>query len=287
MGKISKLLSLTLVLTGINLSFGQITSTFDTDADGWTALDSNTGSTPAYQATGGNPGGFIQVFDAVAGTATFYVAPSKFLGDKSAYAGGTIAFDLQVSITPNSNTAGVRLTGGGLVLAKLIATTVGGLPAVAPGWTHYSFQLNDTEGWRITSPSTGSLATAEQIQTVLSNLTEVAINGEYSTTSDDGGGLDNFVMTEGGHSIVVYNAVSPNSDTKNDYLRIDNLVAENTVTIFSRWGTEVWKGSNYNNDNVVFRGLTNSGNELPSGTYFYKVESGTHKPVSGYLVLKR
>ncbi|MBX2895709.1 MAG: hypothetical protein KF763_09725 [Cyclobacteriaceae bacterium] len=48
-------------------------STFDTDADGWTALDSNTSSTPAYQSTGGNPRGFIQVFDGVLGTATFYV----------------------------------------------------------------------------------------------------------------------------------------------------------------------------------------------------------------------
>jgi hypothetical protein len=88
-------------------------STFDTDIDGWSSIDSNTGATPAFQATGGNPGGFIQVFDGVGGTATFYVAPAKFLGNKSACYGGTLKFDLQVSITPNSSTAGVRLVGSG------------------------------------------------------------------------------------------------------------------------------------------------------------------------------
>jgi len=38
-------------------SYAQIISTFDTDRDGWTAIDNQSGPNPSYQATGGNPTG--------------------------------------------------------------------------------------------------------------------------------------------------------------------------------------------------------------------------------------
>jgi gliding motility-associated-like protein len=260
-------------------------STFDTDADGWTAIDSNTGSTPGYQSTGGNPGGFIQVFDGVGGTATFYVASPKFLGDKSEYYGGTLQFDLQVSVAPNSSTAGVRLTGGGLTLVKLL-TPEYSLPAIAPAWSSYSFRLDESVAWRVTS-TTGVVATATQIQTVLANLTELAINGEYSTVSADGGGLDN-VFLRNRTEVIVYNAVSPNNDLKNEYLRIDNIdLTDNEVLIYNRWGDLVFETTNYNNDDRAFRGRDKNGNELPSGTYFYKIEFSNRPAVNGYLQIKR
>ncbi|TXI67802.1 MAG: gliding motility-associated C-terminal domain-containing protein [Cyclobacteriaceae bacterium] len=93
--------------------------------------------------------------------------------------------------------------------------------------------------------------------------------------------------------INVFNAISPNNDGDNEIFEISYIDAlentfENKVSIFNRWGTLVWEGINYNNVDVVFKGLSNSGNELPSGTYFYKIEfkSGL-KTESGYLVLKR
>ncbi|MDZ7649729.1 MAG: laminin B domain-containing protein [Cytophagales bacterium] len=61
------------------------------------------------------------MFDGVAGTATFYNAPAKFLGDKSSSYGSLLKFDLQVNVTPNSNTAGARLIGGGITLVKLLS----------------------------------------------------------------------------------------------------------------------------------------------------------------------
>ncbi len=277
-----------LILFGIanDTCIGQIVSTFDTADEGWTAFDSNTGNTPAYQSSGGNPGGFIQVFDAVAGTATFYVAPGKFLGDRSSYFDGRIEFDLQVSVAPNSNTAGVVLTSGNMTLMKLIAPSVSGLPAVSPDWTHYSIRLSEVEGWRVGS-TTGPVATEAQIRGVLSNLTGIAINGEYNTISGDGGGLDNFSLWDSAGPIVVYNAVSPNGDGLNPYMRIENLAPpDNTVSIFNRWGDLVWEGSGYNNDTIVFRGLSKNGDELPSGTYFYRITRGGQQPVVGYLSLK-
>jgi hypothetical protein len=88
--------------------------------------------------------------------------------------------------------------------------------------------------------------------------------------------------------IVVYNAVSP--DGKNPILRlefIDTLSPKNQVSIYNRWGDEVFSISDYDNKTRVFAGLTNSGSKLPSGTYFYKIVlSSTGKTMTGFLALK-
>jgi len=76
--------------------------------------------------------------------------------------------------------------------------------------------------------------------------------------------------------VVVYNAVSPNGDGKNDYFFIDNIqnLANNKVEIFNRWGVEVFNTINYDTSDNVFRGTskgrsTVDSDLLPSGTYFY------------------
>jgi len=76
--------------------------------------------------------------------------------------------------------------------------------------------------------------------------------------------------------IVVYNGLSPNGDGQNDVWVIDHInlipeLRENEVKIFNRWGDVVWEDVNYNNVSVAFRGVNRSGNELPSGTYFYQI----------------
>lgn len=93
--------------------------------------------------------------------------------------------------------------------------------------------------------------------------------------------------------VEVYNAISPNGDNLNDvfiirYIEIIPETAQNRVTIYNRWGDEVFAVSNYDNDTRVFKGLSNSGKELPSGTYFYKIEYVSGRPTqTGYLSLKR
>lgn len=101
-------------------------------------------------------------------------------------------------------------------------------------------------------------------------------------------------------SFVVYNAVSPNEDGLNDFFRIDGieLHPNNSVTIFNRWGVQVYETKGYGNtaNGNVFKGVsegrtTVSKNEkLPAGTYFYVIEvvkefdaSITKK--SGYLYI--
>ena len=67
----------------------------------------------------------------------------------------------------------------------------------------------------------------------------------------------------------VTNFVTPNEDGKNDYFAIPNpeLFSDYTLRIFNDNGNEVYlQEGDYNND---WNGLTTSGEELPSATYYY------------------
>jgi gliding motility-associated-like protein len=93
--------------------------------------------------------------------------------------------------------------------------------------------------------------------------------------------------------ITVYNAISPNNDGMNDEFIIQYIDAlpdtkNNKVTIFNRWGDVVFSIDNYDNQSRVFRGLNNSESELPTGTYFYRVDfvSGTPSKI-GFLSLRK
>jgi gliding motility-associated-like protein len=115
----------------------------------------------------------------------------------------------------------------------------------------------------------------------------VSIGCATATSSDD------FVTAESGDGLVIYNAVSPDGNGSNEIFTIENVEAteetrSNTVTIYNRWGDVVFDVSNYDNDERVFTGVSNSGKDLPSGIYYYKIEfSSGLKPKTGYLSLKR
>lgn len=109
------------------------------------------------------------------------------------------------------------------------------------------------------------------------------------------------VKSSCGKELVVYNAVSPNGDNRNDYFKIDGLVdcsGENTVEIYNRWGVKVYETDNYGSTENVFKGYSegrttiNQKEFLPTGTYFYILslkdnDSGKIKRKVGYLYLSR
>jgi gliding motility-associated-like protein len=92
--------------------------------------------------------------------------------------------------------------------------------------------------------------------------------------------------------IIAYTGISPNNDGLNDFFLIQNiqfLEPNNKVTIYNRWGDKVFEMDNYDSASADrrFEGKQNSGKELPSGVYFYKVEFATGRPgLNGYLTLK-
>ena len=110
--------------------------------------------------------------------------------------------------------------------------------------------------------------------------------------------VDTDNMLDGG--VVIYNLVSPNDGSNNDYFRIENLdrYPGNKVEIFNRWGARVFETSDYNSRGNVFRGYSDGkitvdkNAKLPSGTYYYVItypfeSNGVVKNVkkAGYLHL--
>ncbi len=94
-------------------------------------------------------------------------------------------------------------------------------------------------------------------------------------------------------SVEVFNAVSPFPDGINDFFNlkyIDQIeeTKNNKVVIVDRWGNEVFSIADYDNVVRVFKGLDNRGNELPSGTYFYRIDFDSGRPtLTGFISLKR
>jgi gliding motility-associated-like protein/uncharacterized repeat protein (TIGR01451 family) len=109
-----------------------------------------------------------------------------------------------------------------------------------------------------------------------------ALNVVVSDLSDavDENGNDATVIVLNGCTIKVFNALSVNGDGQNDTFYIGGIECypDNTVTIYNRWGVQVYHTKGYNNKDRVFKGYSDgratiaSDNKLPAGTYFYVLE---------------
>jgi uncharacterized repeat protein (TIGR01451 family)/gliding motility-associated-like protein len=124
---------------------------------------------------------------------------------------------------------------------------------------------------------------------------------EVTDMSDDASPLqdDPTVLSINSCSLEIFNAVSPDGDGLNDFFRIRGIECypKNTVEIYNRWGVKVYDAEGYNNDTVVFRGISegrttiDTSEGLPSGTYFYIVKyedfNGNGIDESGYLDINR
>ena len=86
---------------------------------------------------------------------------------------------------------------------------------------------------------------------------------------------------------VIPNGISPNGDVTNQFFVIDCITnyPGNELTIFNRWGNEVYHSKNYqNNWDAKYQGK-----DLPDGTYFYHIQfnDGVTKDKSGYVIVHR
>lgn len=165
------------------------TSTFDANTQGWTVAGDVAGPVTWFPS-GGNPGGYVSAVDSVFGGVMFFIAPSTYLGNKSSAYGTALTFDLIQNFTGSPNPFAdndVLLKGNGLTLAYDLANDPGN-----GVWTSYSVSLTPGS-WHINTIG-GALATQQDLQTVLSNLTALQIRAEYRT-GDDTDGLDNVRLT--------------------------------------------------------------------------------------------
>jgi len=98
-----------------------------------------------------------------------------------------------------------------------------------------------------------------------------AVTTTYTLTAGSGGCASSDQVTVTVRpAIRIPNAFSPNGDGNDDTWQIDFIEQyENTVTVFNRWGNQIFSTSNYSRSNE-WRGDIN-GQPAPIGTYYYVI----------------
>jgi gliding motility-associated-like protein len=88
--------------------------------------------------------------------------------------------------------------------------------------------------------------------------------------------------------LVIFNGVSPNGDGNNDAWKIKGIEGfpDNEVKIFNRWGTKIWEGKHYDNNNVSWEATNNRGDRVPDGTYYYILEIKDVKTFTGWIYVR-
>ncbi|HMX16635.1 MAG TPA: laminin B domain-containing protein [Rhodocyclaceae bacterium] len=155
-------------------------STFDAGDEGWLAVDDGTHDyTSAWQAAGGNPGGFLLGHERPAlGGDAYFVAPPSWLGDWSQYLGGKVAYDLKViEGTSYYPWPDIQIFNG----TQSVSWTSGANP-VGHGWVNYSVTLSAAN------------FKGDDLATVLSHVTAFRIRGEVIDGPEQEG-FDNVSLT--------------------------------------------------------------------------------------------
>jgi gliding motility-associated-like protein len=81
----------------------------------------------------------------------------------------------------------------------------------------------------------------------------------------------------------IQKGISPNNDGKNDYFDLAGFNVKK-LTIFNRYGTEVYSRTNYTNE---WRGQSSKDKELPDGTYYYVIERSGVPSKTGWIQINR
>ncbi len=80
--------------------------------------------------------------------------------------------------------------------------------------------------------------------------------------------------------------ITPNGDGINDYWEVTHVdyFENNKLEIFNRWGNKVYTAKPYHNQ---WNGKSDSGVDLPDGTYYFILELGNGLSHTGYIIIHR
>ena len=229
------------------------------------------------------------------GSKTFCAGGSVTLNSSAgtSYLWSTGATTSSINVTTAENYT-IRITNAsGCQSISSLATTVivNELPiAIAsnngPVFTRSAINLTGAPAGMTTYTWTGPGGFVSSSQSPLVSMSALAaMAGVYTlTVTNDSGCADTDTTTVKVNALPVPSVITPNDDGKNDYFVIGEIIDQVEIIIFNRWGNEVYKNGNYQNDWV---GRNNKGNALPGDTYFYilKFKDGTVK--KGSVLIKR
>ncbi|HTA81811.1 MAG TPA: ice-binding family protein [Bacteroidia bacterium] len=225
------------------------------------------------------------------------IGTPAILGDKYTWtpslglSSDTIAQPTAGPVTTSTYT--LNVTNGGCSNSDSVIVTVNPLPAADAGNNQFlcgggSVQLGgpavagDTYLW---TPAFGLNSTTVAQPMASSEVTTLYTVNETDTTT---GCFNSNQVTVTVNPAEFYNGISPNGDGINDWWNIPmlNCYPTNTVLIINRWGSEIWSGTNYDNETVKWTGQDMNGINLPDGTYYYIIKyNNTEK--RGWVFIKR
>jgi len=186
------------ILSGSFANAAFITSTFDTDSEGWVQFDHPQATARivavypvSYSPAGGNPDGHIWARDPSELGWTFG-APAPYLGDKRYAVGGVASFDL--STNGVADAVSILWLRGNDTLMVYSASQ-----PVTSTFTHYQVPLGPGPGWgAFQLDGLGDLIAASYFSpglddfiATMSNLISVEVRGDW-LTGDELTRLDNF-----------------------------------------------------------------------------------------------
>jgi len=165
-----------------------ITSTFDTSADGW--------GFGTWQGVGGTP----QPVTYEAGSQTIakinhgfgdwgFVAPLKYLGEKSSFIGGSLSFDLSASQPIYTNRPLVALTGGN---GQTIFARWGSTPGT--GLSNFTIGLSAASFYTGAPTNMVGGVSAAKFQSIMADLEQIQIWGDWNNNVETAR-LDNVSMS--------------------------------------------------------------------------------------------
>jgi len=159
-----------------------LADTFDQSAGDWLVVDypfrshrPNPATVPLpFDGTYGVPAGSVRIGDLFGETGI--AAPARYVGNKSAFYGGSLAYDIFIRYSDNAVYPGVFLNGG----SKSVYYDAPSPPVGV--WQHRTVPLSEP-GWKDTA--TGQPATAVVFKEVLGNLVGLYIYTEWHSGADD------------------------------------------------------------------------------------------------------
>ena len=220
----------------------------------------------------------------VAATATTYV-------DATAQAAQT-AYEYSLTLTNGCGDVLAAPTPATTVLLRALARPGPGgrnQGSVSLSWSAYQgfpvasyslYQQNDNGGYNLLTTLSGST-----LQYSLPNAAQgfsqcfrvVALSNENTPRRSN----SNSACVEFANETTFYNVITPNGDGQNDQLIIDNvqLYPGNSITIFNRWGREVFATTNYNNTTNAW----GSDPGIAAGVYYYLFKLADGRSTKGWV----